>query len=56
MARRKSLYEIIYSQIEQKVQEMGDGTQLPSIEKLCEDYGASRTVIREVITALEKRA
>lgn len=54
MARRKSLYEIIYSQIEQKVQEMSDGTQLPSIEKLCEDYGASRTVIREVITALEK--
>lgn len=54
MARRKSLYEIIYAQIEQEVQKMSDGTQLPSIDKLCEDYGASKTVIREVITALEK--
>ncbi|KUK79170.1 MAG: Transcriptional regulator, partial [Mesotoga prima] len=54
MARRKSLYEIIYSQIEKEVQKMSDGTQLPSIEKLCEDYGASKTVLREVITALEK--
>ena len=54
MARRKSLYEIIYSQIEREVQKMSDGAQLPSIEKLCEDYGASKTVLREVITALEK--
>lgn len=54
MAKRESLYKIIYKQIEQMVQKMSDGTQLPSIEKLCEDYGASRTVIREVITALER--
>jgi len=54
MAKRESLYKIIYKQIEQMVQKMSDGTQLPSIEKLCDDYGASRTVIREVITALER--
>lgn len=54
MARRKSLYEIIYEQAKQEIQEMTDGTRLPSIEKLCDIYGASKTVIREVMAALER--
>lgn len=33
---------------------MTDGAQLPSIERLCEDYGVSKTVVREVMVALER--
>ncbi len=54
MTRRKTLYEIIYKQLENEIRSMTDGTQLPSIEKLCETFGASKTVLREVMAALEK--
>lgn len=54
MEKRKPLYEIIYSKIKEELQHMPDGSQLPSIDRLCEDFGASKTVLREAITALEK--
>lgn len=54
MTKRKSLYEVTYQKLQETIKELNDGMQLDSIETLCKKYGASRTLIREVLAALEK--
>lgn len=54
MAKRKTLFELIYNDLKKQVLSMSNGDQLKSIEQLCEEHNVSRTVIREVITALER--
>jgi len=54
LSRRKTLYEETYQRMQERIKEMNDGMQLDSIENLCKKYSASRTLIREVLAALEK--
>jgi len=54
LSKRKTLYEETYQRMQEKIKELNDGMQLDSIENLCKKYGASRTLIREVLAALEK--
>ncbi|HOO31605.1 MAG TPA: UTRA domain-containing protein [Thermotogota bacterium] len=54
MGKRKTLYEETYQKMQMAIKPLNDGIQLDSIETLCEKFGASRTLIREVLAALER--
>jgi len=54
ISKRKKLYDEIYERLKNEISQLPMGTKLPSEEKLCETFGVSRTIIREVIVALER--
>lgn len=52
--RKKTLHEKIFERLKRRIMKLPDGTKLPSQEELCEEFGVSRTVLREAIVGLEK--
>ncbi len=56
--RLARLYEQIVEQIEARIRngELKPGDQLPSERELAEQFGVSRTAVREAIKALRERS
>lgn len=51
---RKTVYQMAYEEMRKMIDQMTDGERLLSQEQLSESLRVSRTVVREVITAIER--
>ncbi|MCD6120273.1 MAG: GntR family transcriptional regulator [Spirochaetales bacterium] len=51
---RKSLYQMAYEDLKEKIMVLPDGAKLSSHEKLCKELNVSKAVIREVLAGLER--
>lgn len=51
---RKSLYREVLDKLRAEIIELPEGTKLPPIDELCEKLRVSRTIVREVLVALER--
>lgn len=50
----KSLYKQVLSELRREILQLPAGFQLPSQDDLCNKFGVSRTLIREVLSGLER--